>query len=207
MKLNKINLNICFYFFPLEKKPSNTNTNNKPPIKFNLKFQNFPTASKTDQQPYNGDSNESSENQINTSTPNGRKSRFDNLNNVTNQQKEFEQTTANKTETQQQQQANGAEIVSNINKWPASLKSFCAKVYQHYQTITTVTEDQVTKYLQQRITDAFKIKPNLETGWETEAMPNVDDIKKVAPLSNAQQQQLRHQANLNIKKIAVLAIS
>ena len=59
----------------------------------------------------------------------------------------------------------------------------------------------MTKYLQQRITDAFKIKPNLETGWETEAMPNVDDIKKVAPLSNAQQQQLRHQANLNIKKM------
>jgi hypothetical protein len=130
---------------------------------------------------------------------------------VTSQQKEFEQqqqqqqassANATKPATANEQQHNGsAEIVSNINKWPTSLKNFCAKVYQHYQTITAVTEDQVTKYLQQRITDAFKIKSNLETGWETETMPSVDDIKKVAPLSNAQQQQLKHQANLNIKKM------
>ena len=168
----------------------------------------------------------------NVASPTGpRKSRFNNLNNVAAQQKEFEQRNQAKIETQAPpppaSPANNAassastpapasasaaatpdvkqqsDIVFDIHKWPNSLKTFCAKVYQHYQNILLVTEDQVTKYLQQRITDAFKIKPNLEIGWETEQMPDVEQIKRVAPLSAAQQLQLKQQqqASANQKKL------
>ena len=131
---------------------------------------------------------------------------------MTAQQKQFEDKNKNSAATvtttttptapvSAPPQANNSEIVSNINKWPASLKTFCAKVYQHFQSSLVLAEDQVTKYLQQRITDAFKLKSDLETGWECESMPSVEAIRKVAPLSNAQQQQLKHQAQLNIKKM------
>lgn len=72
-----------------------------------------------------------------------------------------------------------SDIVYDINKWPASLKTYCASVYQHYQKITLVSEDQVTKYLQKRITDAFKENADLNSGWQTEPIPDVLAIKKV----------------------------
>ena len=72
------------------------------------------------------------------------------------------------------------DIVYDINKWPDTLKNYCARVYKHYATISQVSEDQVTKYLQKKITDAFKVTPDLNTGWETEAIPEIYDIKQVS---------------------------
>jgi hypothetical protein len=208
--------------YQAQRQQPNTTTNqehvtangtNKSPIKFNLKFNQFslnkPSLNETDvtvtqhqQQP------------AATQPPPVRKSRFNSLDNIKNQQRAFDEKTTTdprvnnpvavssvKIEAQTVSSSSQSEIVFDIHKWPVSLKSFCAKVYQHYQSITLVAEDQVTKYLQQRITDAFKVKPNLEVGWETEQIPTVEQIKQVAPLSNAQQQQLKQQANINIKKM------
>ena len=61
-----------------------------------------------------------------------------------------------------------------------------------------VSEDQVTKYLQQRITDAFKVKPDLNIGWENEPLPDIIAIRKVAPFS---QQQLQRQKQMQQQKI------
>lgn len=71
-------------------------------------------------------------------------------------------------------------------------------MYQHYQSITLVSEDQVTKYLQQRITDAFKVKQDLNIGWENEPLPDIIAIRKVAPLS---QQQIQRQKQLQQQRI------
>jgi hypothetical protein len=49
-----------------------------------------------------------------------------------------------------------SDIVYDINKWPVSLKEYCAKVYQHYQSITLVTEDQVGKVNQCQISFRFE---------------------------------------------------
>lgn len=51
----------------------------------------------------------------------------------------------------------------------------------------------MTKYLQQRITDTFKLKPDLNIGWETEPVPAQEDIRKVAPLSQLQISQQKKQ--------------
>lgn len=72
------------------------------------------------------------------------------------------------------------DIVYHIEKWPDALKNFCARVYKQYAQSTQVSEDQVTKYLQKRITDAFKVRADLNTGWETEKIPEIYDIKQVS---------------------------
>lgn len=71
------------------------------------------------------------------------------------------------------------DIVYHIDKWPDSLKNYCARIYKHYSQSTQVSEDQVTKYLQKKITDAFKVRADLNTGWETEKIPEIYDIKQV----------------------------
>lgn len=76
------------------------------------------------------------------------------------------------------------DIVYDINKWPDSLKAYCAKVYKHYSQNGQVSEDQVTKYLQKKIIDAFKVTPDLNTGWETEPIPEIYDIKQVRTSSS-----------------------
>lgn len=189
-----------------QKQPNlELNSTTKSPIKFNLKFNSL---NKSLQQP---DPDVTAVKQAPV-----RKSRFNSLDNIQSQQKAFEvksqiiiDSPPSSSSSDQKREieipvsnsSNQSEIVFDIHKWPASLKSFCAKVYQCYQSITLVAEDQVTKYLQQRITDAFKVKQNLEIGWETELMPTVEQIKEVAPMSNAQQLQMRQQANINIKKM------
>lgn len=69
-----------------------------------------------------------------------------------------------------------------------------------------VSEDQVTKYLQKRITDAFKLKPDLNIGWDAEPLPDIISIKKVAPFSQhqMQQQQRQQQALIQQKKQQIL---
>lgn len=72
-----------------------------------------------------------------------------------------------------------SDTVYDIKKWPEALKAYCAKVYKHYSSVSQVSEDQVTKYLQKRITDVFKVTPDLNTGWEHEPIPEIYDIKQV----------------------------
>ena len=96
-----------------------------------------------------------------------------------------------------------ADIVSDINKWPASLKAYCTKVYQHFQKLTNISEDQVTKYLQHRITETFKIKPDLNIAWESEKIPEVSDIKQVAPYSQAQLEQQKRNKKLHEAALAI----
>ena len=82
-----------------------------------------------------------------------------------------------------------------------ALKSYCTKVYQHYSKIMHVSEDQVTKYLQQRITETFKLKPDLNIAWHEEPVPNIEAIRKVAPLSQQQiMQQKKQEAAIAIAK-------
>lgn len=65
----------------------------------------------------------------------------------------------------------------------------------------TITEDQVTKYLQKRITETFKLKPDLNIPWQTEPTPSIEAIKKEAPLSQQQiLQQSKHAAALAAAK-------
>lgn len=75
------------------------------------------------------------------------------------------------------------DIVYHIDKWPDALKNYCARVYKQYASSSQVSEDQVTKYLQKRITDAFKIRPDLNNGWESEKIPEIYDIKQVSFLT------------------------
>ena len=177
----------------------------KPAIKINLKFQ----------------SNKASE-QISTSpVPPVRKSRFDNssISNVINEQAEFDKSDMAEKRVDDKKQevavvlkseevaptssntasttSSATDIVFDINKWPVALRNYCAKVYQHYQGVNSVSEDQVTKYLQQRITETFKEKPDLNVGWEKEAVPDLVAIRAVAPLS---QQQIRQQAAIAAAK-------
>lgn len=72
------------------------------------------------------------------------------------------------------------DIVYHIDKWPDALKNYCARVYKQYASSSQVSEDQVTKYLQKRITDAFKLRPDLNNGWESEKIPEIYDIKQVS---------------------------
>lgn len=95
----------------------------------------------------------------------------------------------------------GSDIVFDINKWPNALKSYCARVYQHYQNIKQVSEDQVTKYLQKRITDAFKIRADLNIVWDSEPLPDVAAIRQVAPLSQYQIEQQKRQQQLVAQQI------
>ena len=126
-----------------------------------------------------------------------KKSRFSsNISNVVQEQKAFKQqqqeTTPSQPTSSRSEQicsedkvsasestTNTTDIVYDINKWPDSLKNYCARVYKHYATISQVSEDQVTKYLQKKITEAFKVSPDLNTGWETKAIPEIHDIKQV----------------------------
>lgn len=78
-----------------------------------------------------------------------------------------------------EEQEEQCDIVFHIDKWPDALKNYCARVYKQYANSTQVSEDQVTKYLQKRITDAFKVRPDLNVGWETESIPEIYDIKQV----------------------------
>jgi hypothetical protein len=94
-----------------------------------------------------------------------------------------------------------SDIVYDINKWPIALKTYCAKVYQHYQTITLVSEDQVTKYLQQRITEAFNLKPDLNIGWDKEPLPDIISIRKVAPFSQQQIEQKKRMQEMAANQI------
>ena len=56
-----------------------------------------------------------------------------------------------------------------------------------------ISEDQVTKYLQKRITETFKLKPDLNISWQNEPVPDVNAIRKEAPLSKLQQEQAKKQ--------------
>jgi len=75
-----------------------------------------------------------------------------------------------------------SDVVFDINKWPVSLKSYCSKVYQQHAGSTQVTEQQVTNYLQNRITQAFKVKADLAINWDVEKMPDVNTIRQLASL-------------------------
>lgn len=170
----------------------------KPAIKFNLKFQSQPKVDQQQQLPQ----------QIETAS---RKSRFNtnSLANIQAEQESFkkkeaeeikvseptvikqEEPVATKTTT------TAADIVADINKWPATLKAYCTKVYQFYQKLHTVSEDQVTKYLQQRITDTFKLKPDLNIDWDNEKIPDVSAIRLVAPFSHLQLQQQKRQQKMH----------
>jgi len=86
-----------------------------------------------------------------------------------------------------------SDIVFDIHKWPVALKTYCTKVYQNYANVFGLSEDQVTKYLQKRITDTFKIKPDLNIDWESEPVPSIEDIRKEAPLSQQQIMQQKKQ--------------
>ena len=99
----------------------------------------------------------------------------------------------NKTESQAAKDKAASDIVFDIHKWPPALKSYCTKVYQHFQKILNISEDQVTKYLQQRITETFKDKPDLNIAWHDEPVPDVEQIRKVAPLSQQQIMQQKKQ--------------
>jgi hypothetical protein len=75
-----------------------------------------------------------------------------------------------------------SDVVFDINKWPVALKNYCSKVYQQYAASTLVTEQQVTNYLQNRITQAFKLKADLGINWDAEKMPDVNTIRQLASL-------------------------
>jgi hypothetical protein len=107
--------------------------------------------------------------------------------------------------TKQQQQAPTTDIVYDIKKWPVNLKAYCARVYQHYVKIVAVDEEQVTKYLQKRITDVFQINPELTIDWEKEPVPDLIAIKKVAPFSKAQleTQKQKFKMQLQAQKVAL----
>lgn len=172
--------------------PPATEQVKQPAIKFNLKFQ---------QQQQQSPSSSKPEGEI---KPTVKKSRFsltgpDAVSNVANEQTRFKQeqdatkpapaapaapTVEEPAKPESATPASQPDIVYDINKWPMALKTFCAKVYHHYQAITLVSEDQVTKYLQKRITDAFKQNPNLDVGWDAEPIPDIISIRKVAPSSN-----------------------
>jgi len=102
-----------------------------------------------------------------TSAKKSRFSSLDSLSNVTAQQVSYEQEMKSKTSQMESQTSSVSkqttavssstaavkeekktttnqvsDIVYDINKWPIALKTYCAKVYQHYQTITLVSEDQ-----------------------------------------------------------------
>lgn len=85
-----------------------------------------------------------------------------------------------KTAPQKPKNESESDVVFDINKWPVSLKNYCAKVYQQYAASTQVTEQQVTNYLQNRITQAFKVKADLGINWDAEKMPDVNTIKQLA---------------------------
>jgi len=51
----------------------------------------------------------------------------------------------------------------------------------------------VTKYLQKRITETFKLKPDLNIAWESEPVPSLEEIRKEAPLSQQQIMQQKKQ--------------
>lgn len=86
-----------------------------------------------------------------------------------------------------------SDIVFDIHKWPPALKNYCTKVYQHFQKVLNISEDQVTKYLQQRITETFKEKPDLNIAWYDEPVPEIEQIRQVAPLSQQQIMQQKKQ--------------
>jgi hypothetical protein len=115
-----------------------------------------------------------------------------------------EDTVAPSADTQKQ-----TDIVYDIKKWPDSLKAYCAKVYAHYQQLATLGDDQVTKYLQKRITEVFKQSPDLLIDWENEPLPDVASIKKVSPFSQQQlqlqQQKMKQQQQLAQQKAAQAA--
>jgi hypothetical protein len=99
------------------------------------------------------------------------------------------------------------DTVYDIRKWPETLKAYCAKVYAHYQKLATVGDDQVTKYLQKRITEVFKNTPDLKIDWGSEPLPDVATIKRVSPFSeqqlNAQQQKFRQQKAAQAAAVAI----
>ncbi|CAF0882411.1 unnamed protein product [Brachionus calyciflorus] len=199
---------------PAQTKPTETKTPTEPPksqIKINIKFTGdsknetvAAAAAKTELTP-------------NTQTQEPRKSRFNmtqSVSNVIKEQEKFKEKnnekiteplseTSSKIDNVEKKEVStpGSDIVFDINKWPLSLKTYCAKVYQHYQTITLVSEDQVTKYLQKRITDAFKIKPDLNIPWDREPLPDINSIKQVAPLSQYQIEQQKRQQQLIAQQI------
>ncbi len=135
-----------------------------------------------------------------------RKSRFDiapkklPLNNIVKHQAEFQaqqqheskQTTVQqkviakiKNEQQPQQNQHG-DIVSDINKWPFKLRNYCSKVYQTYATIKIVSEQQVTNYLRSRITDVFKSCPDLNIDWDSEKVPDINQIRQANGITTKQ---------------------
>ena len=174
------------------------------PIKFNLKFQQqTPTQQpkllvppvKTPQSSTTQDSS--------IGAQPGRKSRFDippsSTPNVLKQQnlyQEYQQkqreklaiaaSTAQKVVESKQKEvsvastgeANDNAIISDINKWPVSLKNYCSRLFTIYHSNKVVSEHQVTNYLQTRITEAFKIKSDLNINWDAEKIPDVQTIKK-----------------------------
>lgn len=168
---------------PPQHKPTETNTESK--IKINIKFT---SESKSD----------------------SRKTRFtESIDNVIKEQEKTNKEVKEISHPPAQQEIKdeetkkdqGSDIVFDINKWPNALKNYCAKVYQHYQNIKQVSEDQVTKYLQKRITDAFKIRSDLNIDWEKEALPEIASIRQVAPFSQYQIEQQKRQQQLVAQQI------
>lgn len=169
---------------PPQTKPTETSSTTEPKIKINIKFS---SESKSD-----------------------RKSRFtESIDNVTKEQENFKKEVKEISQPMAQQEIKdeeikkeqGSDIVFDINKWPTALKNYCAKVYQHYQNIKQVSEDQVTKYLQKRITDAFKVRSDLNIAWDIEPLPDVAAIRLVAPLSQYQIEQQKRQQQLVAQQI------
>jgi len=195
------NSNVTINTIQIEASTSQQQQLQKPAIKFNLKFQ----GSQTKPSP----------------VVSGRKSRFNNnilngsLPNIEAEQNSFKQksqeNSSNACKSSLVEAAKSVEsavatsasdIASDINKWPANLRTYCTKVYQFYQKQTILSEDQVTKYLQQKITDTFKIKPDLSIDWDNEKIPEVSQIKQIAPFSQHQLDQQRRQQKVHEAAIA-----
>lgn len=73
----------------------------------------------------------------------------------------------------------GDDIISDINKWPVSLKNYCSRLFTIYHSNKLVSEQQVTRYLQTRITETFKIKNDLNINWDNEKIPDVQTIRQL----------------------------
>lgn len=75
-----------------------------------------------------------------------------------------------------------SDVVFDINKWPMSLKNYCSKVYQHFAGSSQVSEQLVTNYLQNRITQAFRVKADLAINWDAEKIPDVNTVRQLGSI-------------------------
>lgn len=204
----------------VDNSAASSASNKASAIKFNLKFNNFNKSTNGPPKPLMNSPGEPLRKAALTNSPPTRKSRFDNLANITAEQTEYQnsnqkpnepkksESIPNKqqpetTQSKAELEKAAADIVFDIHKWPPALKTYCTKVYQHYQKVHTISEDQVTKYLQQRITETFKQQPDLNIAWHMEAVPEIEAIRKVAPLSQVQiMQQKKQEAAIAAAKAA-----